>query len=96
MALTIETTPIFDEWLSDQTAKLQAQIEKRLQNVKDHEHFGHVRQLDESLAEIKFNNGVRIYFAVKREANKTIILLLGGNKNGQSKDIAKAKENSWI
>lgn len=70
---------------------MQAQIEKRLANIKNHEHFGHVRQLDSRLAEIKFNNGVRIYFSVRIERNKVLILLLGGNENGQSKDIAKAK-----
>ena len=91
MGYKIETTEIYDIWFQEQTKKFQAQIEKRLSNIKNQEHFGHVRQLDESLAEIKFNNGARIYFSVKKFQDKTIILLLGGNKNGQNKDIKKAK-----
>jgi len=91
MAYVIETTELYDAWFAEQTSKRQAQIEKRLLNVKEHEHFGHVRKLDSQLAEIKFNDGTRIYFAVKFEPTKTVILLLGGNKNGQDKDIKKAK-----
>lgn len=66
-------------------------IEKRLENIRTHEHFGHAKQLTERLAEIKFNNGVRVYFAKRVQDNKVIILLTGGNKNGQQKDIKKAQ-----
>ena len=89
MSYAVETTALYDEWLKAQTPKMQAQIAKRLANIKAHGHFGHTRQLDSRLAEIKFNNGIRIYFAMKSAT--TLILLLGGNKNGQDKDIKKAK-----
>lgn len=54
-------------------------------------HFGHAKQLAKNLAEIKFNNGSRIYFTLKEDNGKVVVLLLGGNKNGQDKDIKKAK-----
>ncbi|NGX61581.1 MAG: hypothetical protein K940chlam9_01068 [Chlamydiae bacterium] len=39
--------------------------------------------------ELRWKNGRRIYFSFIPE--KKILLLLGGNKNGQDKDIRKAK-----
>lgn len=89
MGYKIEVTEQYLEWLADQTPKVQAQIEKRLENIRAHGHFGDAKRLDKILAEIKFNNGIRIYFRMK--TNDTLILLLGGNKNGQSKDIKKAR-----
>lgn len=91
MGYRLEKTKLCHRWYEALTVKIQAQVESRLLKITTDEHFGHVRQLDKSLAEIKFNNGNRIYFTVKRDGEKTIILLLGGNKNGQDKDIKKAK-----
>lgn len=90
MGCEIRKTAEYIAWFTEQTRKLQAQIEKRLENIRAHGHFGHVRVLSERLAEIKFNNGVRIYFT-RGPGNEVVILLLGGNKNGQSKDIKKAE-----
>lgn len=39
--------------------------------------------------ELRWKNGRRVYFAHIPE--KKVLLLLGGNKNGQDKDIRKAK-----
>jgi putative addiction module killer protein len=39
---------------------------------------------------INFAKGYRIYF--KKEGGKIVILLNGGNKSSQKKDIKKAKE----
>ena len=73
----------------DQPPKIQAQIEKRLSHIKNDGYFGSVRKLGDGLAELKFNNGNRIYYAMTSQTE--IILILGGNKNGQDKDIKKAK-----
>jgi len=40
--------------------------------------------------ELKWKNGRRVYYADIPE--KKILLLLGGNKNGQDKDIRQAKK----
>lgn len=91
MHYRFETTELYDTWFSEQTDKFKAQVEKRLANIKNEGHFGHAKQLSSNLSEIKFNNGSRIYFSIKEENGKVIVLLLGGNKNGQSKDIKKAQ-----
>lgn len=80
----------YEAWYQEQTVKFRAQVEKRLSNIEIHGHFGHVKDLGDGVAEIKFNNGSRIYFA-RTDADQ-ITLLLGGNKHAQSKDIAKAKK----
>lgn len=50
--------------------------------------YGKIRQLSEELYEIKFDNGLRIYYT---EIDNTIVLLFtGGNKSKQSKDIETA------
>lgn len=80
------------DWYDEETSKSQAQIEKRLDNIVQRGHFGTSKSLKDGLHELKFNDGRRIYYSVfKDEDGSLVILLYGGNKNGQSKDIAKAR-----
>ena len=78
--LQIYPMPQYDEWYETQTEKSKFQIEKRLDKIKTDGHFGHIRDLDDGLAEIKFNDGRRIYYTIIPVNN--VVLLLGGNKNG--------------
>ncbi len=55
-------------------------------------HFGIYKSVDnrdKEVWELKWANGRRIYYAYIPE--KQILVLFGGNKNGQDKDIRKAK-----
>jgi len=85
-------TSQFTAWYETQPAKVRAQIDARLENVRTHGHYGHQRRLSSLLFEIKFNNGNRIYYTEKAIDGKTVILILGGNKNGQDKDIRRAQK----
>jgi putative addiction module killer protein len=89
MSYKIYPMPQYDEWYETQTEKSKFQIEKRLDKIKTDGHFGHIRDLDDGLAEIKFNDGRRIYYTIIPVNN--VVLLLGGSKNGQDSDIRKAK-----
>lgn len=51
-----------------------------------------MKKLSSVLFEIKFNNGNRIYYTEKIINGKAVVLILGGNKNGQDKDIKKAQK----
>ena len=51
--------------------------------------LGNVRYLGNKLMEFKWVSGLRIYFTFK--GNEIIILLNGGMKNAQKKDIEKAR-----
>jgi len=56
--------------------------------------FGDYKRIDNNLFELRlhFGSGFRIYF-LKHKAN-IIILLLGGDKGSQKKDIQKARKYS--
>lgn len=86
------TTIEFDQWLSalkDRTGK--AKITARLQrlalgNAGDHVSVGEgVNEL-----RVHFGPGYRVYY---KQTGKTIVLMLcGGDKSSQDKDIKKAKQ----
>jgi putative addiction module killer protein len=89
---TILKTSQFSEWLDSQTLKVQKQINGRLERIKEHGHFGNVKKLSHLLFELKFKNGYRIYFFEKSINQQVLVLVLGGTKHGQSKDIRKAQK----
>lgn len=89
MTIKIETSKIFDQWLQEQTSKDKAQIDRRLLAIEEHRHFGDMKYLKDSLFELRWKNGRRIYFA--RSGSDSILLLLGGLKNEQSKQVKKAR-----
>ena len=80
----------FEQWLFEQPLKARLQIEDRLLHIVCHGHFGTYKRLVDDIWELKWANGRRIYYTHVEKYN--ILLLLGGNKNGQSKDIAQAKK----
>jgi putative addiction module killer protein len=89
----IEKTTEFDKWLkklNDLTAK--AKILFRIQKLEKDEYFGDCKPVGEGIKELKINyaKGYRVYF--KEKNGKIIILLIGGDKTTQQKDIEKAKE----
>ena len=62
-------------------------VDKRLSKV-ERGLYGNNKRLSEELYELKFDNGLRIYYT---EVGNTIVLLFtGGNKSKQSKDIETA------
>ncbi len=87
--IKIKTTAQFDTWLLSLCEKEKGQIFARLQNIKSFAHFGDSKYLGKGLAELRWKNGKRIYFY--RENNQTIILIIGGLKNEQKKDIKKTR-----
>lgn len=89
----IQKTSELDKWLrklSDLKAK--AKILFRIQKLENDEHFGDCKSVGDGIKELRINfaKGYRIYFKEKDE--KIIILLIGGDKSSQDKDIKKAKE----
>ncbi|WP_295900324.1 type II toxin-antitoxin system RelE/ParE family toxin [uncultured Bdellovibrio sp.] len=82
-------TDHFEEWLKRQDRETQAKIQMRLDRIALDSHFGVMKFFD-GLIELKWKSGLRVYIA--RVESKLIVILAGGTKHGQSKDIEKAKK----
>lgn len=90
MHYRILKAPEYQDWLEEETLKSRVQIAARLELIETEGYFGNHKNLGDNIWELKWVNGRRIYYVYIPEQN--ILLLLGGNKNGQSKDITKAKK----
>ena len=87
---TVLGTEEYDDWLNEQSAKNRLQILGRISHIRNYGHFGDHKDVGDNVWELKWKNGRRVYYAYIPE--KKILLLLGGNKNGQDKDIRQAKK----
>jgi putative addiction module killer protein len=83
-------TDEYQKWIQKQSAYDKVQIALRLSRIEFDGHFGIHKYLGNEIWELKWGNGRRVYYAYIPE--KKILLLLGGNKNGQNKDIASEKK----
>lgn len=90
IAYTIYNTAEYDDWLNEQPAKSKVQVRERISHIQDEGYFGDHKSVGNSIWELRWKSGRRIYYVYIPE--KKILLLLGGNKNGQSKDIQQAKK----
>lgn len=89
----IEKTDEFDKWLRKlKDLKAKAKVLFRIQKIENDEHFGDCEPVGDGIRELKidYTKGYRVYF--KESDGKIIILLVGGNKSTQQRDIEKAKE----
>ena len=89
----IEKTDEFDKWLRKlKDIRAKAKILFRIQKIENDEHFGDCEPVGDGIRELKIDyaKGYRVYF--KESDGKIIILLIGGNKSTQQRDIEKAKE----
>ncbi|GAB2483041.1 MULTISPECIES: type II toxin-antitoxin system RelE/ParE family toxin [Algoriphagus] len=87
----LEKTSEFDKWLKKlNDRKAKAKILLRLQRVEAG-NLGDVSSVGEGIEEfrIHYGPGYRIYF--RRQGEKIILLLVGGDKSSQESDIKKAK-----
>ncbi|MBX9704938.1 MAG: type II toxin-antitoxin system RelE/ParE family toxin [Gammaproteobacteria bacterium] len=81
----------FAEWLGKIRDNVtQARILRRLERM-EMGHYGDYKSVGDGILELRlaFGSGYRVYFA--EVDGITVILLLGGDKSTQSKDIQTAK-----
>ena len=89
--LDVRQTNLYAEWFSglrDRTAKTRINIRIRRLSLGN---AGDVKPVGEGVSELRVDHGpgYRVYFVQK--ANVYIVLLAGGDKSTQEKDIRKAK-----
>ena len=87
---TIQTTAIFDAWFAgfrDRAAKVRIQM--RIDRAESG-NFGDCAPVGEGVCEMRIHTGAgyRVYF--KQVGMEVFVLLVGGDKSTQAKDIATA------
>jgi len=93
--MQVKYTLYFEKWyknLSDYKAK--ASILRRIDKIKNEDYFGDYKSVTNAIdiyeLRIFISGGIRIYFTMKDKV--FVILLCGGDKSTQARDIEKAKE----
>lgn len=85
-------TPAFADWFNGlRDRKAKARIAQRIVRIEAGL-MGDVQTVGKGVSELRIDHGpgYRLYFT--RRGNTLIILLVGGDKGSQTRDIAKAQE----
>ena len=91
MEYKIITTNVFDDWFAElKDIRSKARIITRFDRVRMG-NLGDYKNIGGGLYEMRFffGPGFRIYFTIKE--NRIVILLCGGDKSKQRKDVATAR-----
>ena len=86
----IQTTQTFDVWFANlKDKRAAARIQARIDRAEDG-NFGDCEPVGEGVSEMRiyFGPGYRVYFA--QRGKEWVILLAGGDKASQNKDIKAA------
>jgi putative addiction module killer protein len=97
----IKKTIQFEKWYKSlRDVKIKARITLRLKNVSLG-NFGDYKSFGQNLFELRFffSSGYRIYYTIRND--QVILLLTGGDKSSQEKDIKQARKlckflEKWI
>lgn len=89
MKYRLQRTKEFEDWLSEEPPKSQAQIEKRIMHIQHDGHFGVINDVEDGVLELKWKDARRVYYVNLQEEN--ILLLLRGNKNGSSEELGDGR-----
>ncbi len=97
MSYDLKKTSDFERWFKGiKDIQTKARIVLRIKQVSMG-NFGDHKSLGSGLSELRlfFGSGYRIYYTVKK--GQVVILLAGGDKSSQAKDIKKARHilNEW-
>jgi putative addiction module killer protein len=81
----------FTEWILELDSVTRKRIFAKVARLQSG-NFGDCKQIVDSIYELRcfFGSGYRVYFGKYREY--VVVLLCGGDKSSQSKDIIKAKQ----
>ncbi len=91
MKYELQSTKTFKTWIDNlKDPTTLSKVLTRLDRVSNG-NFGDCKPLSASLFELRFvcGAGIRIYYTIK--GRQVVLLLVGGDKSSQSRDIDKAK-----
>lgn len=93
MTYTIESTGTFNDWLDNlRDRQAYSRILQRLDQIKINGNFGDHKSVGDGVSELRIHAGAgyRVYYT--QRGGRLIILLAGGDKDSQTRDIARAKQ----
>lgn len=88
---TVLRSSLFDAWLSNlRDGRAHARIANRIKTIQRGS-LGDYKSLDGGLFELRidYGPGYRVYFT--RKEDLIILLLIGGDKSSQKRDITRAR-----
>ncbi|MGO2335569.1 type II toxin-antitoxin system RelE/ParE family toxin [Providencia sp.] len=90
--MSVLTTDIFDGWMKDlKDIRAKTKIQVRIRRLKNG-NFGDVEAIGDGFSELRIHEGPGYRIYLKKVNNVVVILINGGNKVTQQKDIVKAKQ----
>ena len=83
-------TDYLDEWLQNQDTEIRARVQTRIDRI-ELGNFGDHKGVGNGVSELRidFGPGYRVYYGLDNE--KLVILLVGGTKKRQARDIKMAQ-----
>ncbi|WP_233117408.1 type II toxin-antitoxin system RelE/ParE family toxin [Aggregatibacter actinomycetemcomitans] len=92
MMIQIKTTFLFDEWLKKlKNLRAKAKINARIKRLQ-FGNFGDLKSVNDGIFEMRIDKGQGYRVYLKNQNGILVILLCGGDKSTQEKDINKAKQ----
>jgi putative addiction module killer protein len=91
MKYQLQSTKTFNNWLTGlKDAVSRNKVLSRLDRVSNG-NFGDHKSIDANLYELRFSfgAGLRIYYTIRQ--SQVVLLVAGGDKSSQQRDIEKAK-----
>lgn len=90
MKYELSTTKIFDEWFQKLDRTTRNKLLARFDRIGNG-NFGDHKTIENNLFELRcfFDGGIRIYYTIRDHC--VVLLLSGGDKSSQTKDIEKVR-----
>jgi putative addiction module killer protein len=91
-------TEEYEDWFEEQPLKTRTIVAKRIKSIVAEGYFGDFKDVSKydkgvtrnCVFELRWDDGKRVYYG--RIGEICLLLLYGGNKNGQNHDIKEAKK----
>src|SRR5687768_990639 len=90
--MEIRQTEVYARWYGGLPNAVRGRVDARIFRLQHSGHFGDAKPVGEGVSEMRidYGPGYRIYFA--RHGGAVVLLLCGGDKGSQRRDIARAKK----
>lgn len=91
--MKIKFTTEFEKWMASlRDLRAKAKITMRIKRIENGDNLGDFKPLGDGLNELRIRTGpgYRVYFT--HENGQLVVLIAGGDKSSQSRDIEKAKK----